>query len=109
MSRGERQALVDRADPHLSIVRQCQLLKVARSTLYYQPAPVSDDDLAVMRRLSVAAGREQRNTRAVRDGRNEGRSLPIACQDGSRGVSTSYLITLLSARKKGGVCCKICS
>ena len=62
--------------------------------------------------LSVAAGRDQRNTRAVRDGRNEGRSLPsalVACQDGSRGVSTSYLITLLSARKKGGVCCKICS
>src|SRR5262249_5674314 len=51
MSRGERQALVDRADPHLSIVRQCELLKVARSTLYYQPAPVSDEDLAVMRRL----------------------------------------------------------
>ena len=51
MSRAERHALVDRADPHLSIVRQCQLLKVARSTLYYQPAPVSDDDLAVMRRL----------------------------------------------------------
>jgi putative transposase len=51
MSPGERQALVDRADPHLSIVRQCQLLKVARSTLYYRPAPVSDDDLAVMRRL----------------------------------------------------------
>jgi putative transposase len=24
---------------------------VARSTLYYRPAPVSDDDLAVMRRL----------------------------------------------------------
>src|SRR6516165_12274634 len=61
--------------------------------------------------LSVAAGRDRRNTRAVRDGRNEGRSLPsalVACQDGSRGVSTSYLITLLSARKKGGVCCKIC-
>ena len=35
----------------MSIVRQCQLLKVARSTLYYQPALVSDDDLAVMRRL----------------------------------------------------------
>ena len=53
--------------------------------------------------LSVAAGRDQRNTRAVRDGRNEGRSLPsalVACQDGSRGVSTSYLVTLLSARKK---------
>ena len=53
--------------------------------------------------LSVAAGRDQRTTRAVRAGRNEGRSLPsalVACQDGSRGVSTSYLVTLLSARKK---------
>jgi putative transposase len=51
MSRAERQALVDRADRHHSIVRQCQLLKVARATLYDPPAPVSDDDLAVMRRL----------------------------------------------------------
>jgi putative transposase len=48
MSRAERQALVDRADRHHSIVRQCQLLKVARATLYDPPAPVSDDDLAVM-------------------------------------------------------------
>jgi hypothetical protein len=43
MSRAERQALVDWADRHHSIVRQCQLLKVARPTLYDQPAPVSDD------------------------------------------------------------------
>jgi hypothetical protein len=48
MTRGERQGFIDRADSHLSIARQCQLLKVARSTLYYRPAPVSDDDLAVM-------------------------------------------------------------
>jgi putative transposase len=32
-------------------VAQCQLLKVARSTLYYQPAPVDADDLVVMRRM----------------------------------------------------------
>ena len=51
MSRAERLALVDRADPVLSIVAQCRLLKVARSTLYYRPAPVSADDLAVMRRM----------------------------------------------------------
>ena len=51
MSRGERLALVDRADPALSTVEQCLLLKVARSTLYYRPAPVSADDLAVMRRM----------------------------------------------------------
>ena len=42
--------MIDWGDPHLSIVRQCQLLKVARSTLYYRPSPVSDDDLVAMRR-----------------------------------------------------------
>jgi putative transposase len=51
MTRSDRQALIDRGHSHLSIARQCQLLKVARSTLYYRPAPVSDDDLAVMRWL----------------------------------------------------------
>jgi hypothetical protein len=51
MSPGERRALVDRDDPDLSIAAQCQLLKVARSTLYYQPAPVDPDDLALMRRM----------------------------------------------------------
>ena len=51
MNRPERLALVDRDDPVLPVTRQCRLLKVARSTLYYQPAPVSADDLAVMRRM----------------------------------------------------------
>jgi putative transposase len=51
MSAAARLSLVDRADPVLSIVTQCRLLKIARSTLYYRPAPVSEDDLAVMRRL----------------------------------------------------------
>jgi putative transposase len=51
MNRSERLALVDHDDPGLPVVTQCQLLKVARSTLYYHPAPVSADDLAVMRRM----------------------------------------------------------
>jgi putative transposase len=51
MKPSERFALVDHADPVLSIAAQCRLLKVARSTLYYQPAPVSADDIAVMRRI----------------------------------------------------------
>lgn len=51
MSLAERLALVDRADPVLSTVEQCRKLKVARSTLYYRPAPVRADDLAVMRRM----------------------------------------------------------
>jgi putative transposase len=51
MSPVERLALVERDDPDLSIVAQCQLLKVARSTLYYHPAPMDPDDLALMRRM----------------------------------------------------------
>jgi len=47
----ERLALVDHDDRALAVVAQCRLLKVARSTLYYQPVPVSVDDLAVMRRM----------------------------------------------------------
>ena len=51
MSLSERLALVEPSDPVLSIVAQCRLLKLARSTLYYQPTPVSAEDLAVMRRI----------------------------------------------------------
>jgi len=51
MNRSERLALVDGDDPALPVVAQCRLLNVARSTLYYRPAPVSADDLAVMRRI----------------------------------------------------------
>ena len=51
MSAAARRALVDRDDPELAVVAQCRLLKIARSTLYYQPAPVSEDDLALMRRV----------------------------------------------------------
>jgi len=51
MSSAERLALVDPAEPALSIVAQCRLLKVARSTLYYRAAPVSAEDLTLMRRM----------------------------------------------------------
>ena len=51
MTRPERLALVDHDDLALPVVVQCRLLKVARSTLYYRPVPVSADDLAVMRRM----------------------------------------------------------
>ena len=42
--------MIDRTHP-LPVVRQCQLLKVARSTAYYQPLPVSETTLALMRRI----------------------------------------------------------
>jgi putative transposase len=51
MSPTARLALVDPADPALSITAQCRLLKVARSTLYDRPVPVSADDLTLIRRM----------------------------------------------------------
>ena len=37
----------------LSVVRQCQILGVSRSTAYYQPTPVSAADLVLMRRIDA--------------------------------------------------------
>jgi len=35
----------------LPVVRQCQLLGLARSTVYYRPWPVSEFDLALVHRI----------------------------------------------------------
>jgi hypothetical protein len=51
LSLAARLSLVDRSEPDLPIAAQCRLLKVARSTLYYRPLPVSVDDLRLMRWL----------------------------------------------------------
>jgi putative transposase len=42
--------MIDR-DASLPVTRQCQLLKVTRSTVYYRPAPMPEDTLAIMRAL----------------------------------------------------------
>ncbi|MFN3077454.1 MAG: IS3 family transposase, partial [Alphaproteobacteria bacterium] len=51
MSRPARVAMVERAHPSLSVVRQCQLLDLARSSVYYRPAPADPEDLALMRAI----------------------------------------------------------
>ena len=48
MSLTERKAMVDQAI-EMSIKRQCELLKVNRSSYYYQEVPVSEDDLVLMK------------------------------------------------------------
>jgi putative transposase len=35
----------------MPMTRQCQLLGLSRSSVYYRPVPVSEEDLAIMRRL----------------------------------------------------------
>jgi putative transposase len=44
-----RRAVVDRRHPSLSVVRQCRLLDISRSGLYYQPAGISEEDLTLMK------------------------------------------------------------
>ena len=41
--------MVDRRHPSLSVVRQCRLLDISRSGLYYQPAGISEEDLTLMK------------------------------------------------------------
>ena len=47
MSPGRRREMADREHPKLPIVRQCALLGVARSSLYYRPKAVSEEDLSL--------------------------------------------------------------
>jgi putative transposase len=44
-----KRSLVEAAHPQLSVLRQCELLGLSRSTFYYQPAQESEEDLALMR------------------------------------------------------------
>ena len=39
------------ADHLLAVTRRCELLDVARSTVYYRPTGISAEDLALMRLL----------------------------------------------------------
>ena len=43
--------MVDREHPKLPIVRQCALVGVSRSSLYYRPRGTSEEDLALMQAM----------------------------------------------------------
>ena len=49
MSRERRREMVDRRHPVLSTVRQCALIGISRSSVYYRPRGHSQKDLAVMK------------------------------------------------------------
>ena len=51
MSRERRREMVDRRHPGLSTVRQCALLDLSRSSLYYRPRGPSQEDLVLMKRI----------------------------------------------------------
>ena len=47
----ELRKLVDHNHPELSVSRQCGLLGLPRTTLYYQPTPVRESTLQIMARI----------------------------------------------------------
>src|SRR6266567_1887335 len=46
-----KRALIEPGHPDLSIVRQCELLGLARSSYYYEPVLASEENLHLMRLL----------------------------------------------------------
>ena len=51
MSPGQGREMVDREHPSLPIVRQCALLRVSRSSIYYRPKMASEADLTLMQAM----------------------------------------------------------
>ena len=51
MSRERRREMVDRQHPALSTLRQCALLGISRSSVYYRPKGSSQKDLALMEQI----------------------------------------------------------
>ena len=51
MTPAQRRELTDRQHRHLSIVRQCQLMGVSRSSLYYRPQGTPPGDLSLMQTM----------------------------------------------------------
>jgi len=53
MSVPDRRAMLKRGQGRLSLRRQCRLLGLSRSGVYYQRRPANDNDLGLMRRLDA--------------------------------------------------------
>jgi len=51
MSPAEKKTLVRREHPDLSVSRQCKLLKLCRSSLYYTPVGISAETLELMKKI----------------------------------------------------------
>lgn len=47
----DKKKLIEPSHPHISLVRQCQLLDINRSSIYYQPQPISPTDILLMDKI----------------------------------------------------------
>ena len=48
MSRNERRDMIDRGHSSLSVARQCELLDISRSSVYYSPVQDGEYELELM-------------------------------------------------------------
>ncbi len=97
--------MIDRTHP-LPVRRQCQLLKLARSTAYYQPTPVSEATLVLMRRIDeLHLQYPFAGARMLRDLlRQEGRAIGrrhVATLMRRMGIEALYRKPSLSRRQPG--------
>ena len=51
MTKEERRNLVDFKDPEIPVTKQAELLKINRSSLYYQPVGISPEELDLRRQI----------------------------------------------------------
>ena len=51
MSRIKRKEMINKDRTDLSLSRQCQILKISRSSLYYTPVEFSSETLELMRQI----------------------------------------------------------
>ena len=90
MSRTQRKAMIERGHS-LAVTHQCELLALSRSSVYHQPAPVSEQDLEAMRLLdegpsSVPVLREPSIERLARGAWGEGQPQAGAASDAPDGA-----------------------
>src|SRR3979409_824412 len=86
--------MIDRSHD-LPLVRQAELLRLSRSTLYYEPRPVPAAELAIMRRIDELhlaypfAGSRMLRVLLRREGVASGREL-VATMMRRRGIEALY-------------------
>ena len=91
-----RQSLV-KPCPELSLQRQCELVGISRSGFYYEPAPESPENLALMRRLDElhlkhpAYGSRRLTVMLRREGREANRKRCRKCPEDVHAEGRCYI------------------
>ena len=79
LSRSERLALVERDGRELPLTTQCELLSLNRSSLYYQPVPVSEQEIALKHAIDeIYTAHPFYGSRRIAEELRQNRHMPVA-------------------------------